>query len=755
MDGQLCRCSICSRRFRDPKVLPCLHCFCRDCIENLRIPRRDAFHCPECHKDVNIPDNDVEKLPDAFPVYHKLELSRFVQKLESGEHGTCDTCSRTSLYAEAEAFCHSCGEHVCEGCIQKHKKEATLSDHRVVSYNELVKSADHSQHSEVLKKSRAASFKHFNDCSKHKKQKFIRYCYDCNELVCQDCIDTEHRQHKHDFITKATEKRKLELQDQLPIIRVLHKRIAGAVHSVRKTRSSIEDQKTSLSCFIDNEFDRLSRILERHKANLHTKLTQMANGKLDKLTVQQLELEGGSHELQRLTEFTEDSLETGTDKELLLLFKFLQERISDTVQRCSHVPAEPTEESNLAVKMSCESHLSNICRKNMLVYCTQADPSKCKVEGPGLKGTETFRTTQLVVRLFDKSEKLCKSPQDVSIEIKCLSTNTNVSSEVSNTGTGVYDVSYCPILRGQHDLSIFVNDQHIKGSPFTVHVHHPPLQLGKSQGIIDGVNAPRGIAINPEGNLLVTEWNGGRIVELDRNGKSLRSFGSGRDVMRKLHHPASIATDREGNIYVVDAAGEQHGLMKYDSGGMLLSAIGREGTGIGEFKNPRGMGFSNQEELYVCDRDNHRIQVFDTNLKFTCSIDINTLDGHLVHPSKPNDLTFDQAGNMYVTDYGNNAILCFSPTHQFLYAFSQQQGMAHTCLSGPECIHMDKNGYLYVTESKNHRVSVFRSNGGTLVTQFGRLGSGDSELKFPMGVVTDDNGFVYVCELFNHRVQVF
>ncbi len=737
-------------------MLPCLHCFCRDCIDLLRVQGRETFHCPECRKDVTIPDNEAENLPDAYPVYHQIELSRFVDKLASGEVSTCDACARGAKPRNADAigFCKSCGEHVCQECLKKHK---SLSDHKVVSYNELAEGGDFSQHKEILTRSRSTTFERFSRCSVHKDEVLTKYCFDCNKMICLACTLTDHREHKFDLISVSAEKRRGELRDQLPSIRILHKRLAGSVQDVRRSRTSIEDQKQSLSVFIDNEFDRLYKTLERHKAKLHSSLTSMANGKLERLTKQQLSLEGASSELGRLEDFAEDSLKATTEKELLLFYSFLQERITDTTRSCGKVSIAPVETPNLAFKSSCSSHISELCHKHMVVYCSQADPSKCTAEGPGLKSTEMLKTTQFTVHVSDKNRKQCTFPQDVTAKVTCLSAESTISGEVHNSGNGFYDVSFCPTLRGQHEIRVLVNDHHIRGSPFSIHVHQPPSQLGKSQGMIEGVKAPRGITINPAGHILVTEWNDGRIVEYDQHGKLLQSFGSTRDVKsrRRLCHPAGIVTDEAGNIFVVDAAGEQCCVVKYTSEGLQVATVGRLGSNTCEFKNPRGLAISPKSgELYVCDRDNHRLQIFTTDLKFIRCLDVGEADKHLPQPSKPNDVTFDIASNMYVADYANNCILCFASNHQYLNSLSNK-GSDPGCLSGPESIHADKYGYLFVTESKNHRVSVFRSNRGDLVSHFGRLGSGEDELKFPMGLVIDANGHVYVCELFNNRIHLF
>ena len=740
--GVSVNCSICNQRYRDPKVLPCFHCFCRDCIELLRVGNRD-FHCPECHRDTTLPDGDAENLPDAFPVYHTLEVLQLRQRLDSIDHGIqCDSCSR----AQAEAFCHDCGQYICKECTGNSQH----SDHRIVPFEELSRSPDNSPYHQVLTRSRTTrTNERFLQCRKHFDHRICYYC-NCGELICEACADKEHKEHEHKYFNQAVKECRRGIAEQLPNIRVVHKRIAGAAATVPGIREKVEDQGKSLADSVDSSFERLHRMLDRHKADMKTRISQMTKSKVHKLGKQQSELEGISAEMQRLEDFTTNCLQASTERELLLLYRFLQEQITQALQQYSRVNVEPVEVPNLALRISCAHYLQEACRKHAVVYSAQADSSKCIAEGPGLKSAEVMKVATFAVMVFYKSGIPCMSTQNVSVEVKCLSNGDILQADVSDMGQGKYQVSYCPKSRGDHEIAVSVNDKMIPRSPFSLVVWQPPSQLGKCQGMIDGVTGPRGLALKENGNLLVCEWNGGRVVELDDLGRQVGSIGSGQ-----LSHPASVAVNKQGTIYVVDAAGKRSCVKKFSSTGNLMSSVGREGAGLGEFKNPRGVALSNRNkrsELLVCDRNNHRIQVLNSNLEHVRCIDLKNLDQHLVKPSQPNDIAFDSSGNMFVTDYANDCILAFTATEQYSHSFSKK-GSDQGCLAGPESIHIDKD-LIYVTESQNHCVSVFRST-GEFVTTFGKIGKSDCELKLPMGIVTNRSGMVYVCELLNNRIQVF
>ena len=90
----------------------------------IRFRGREAFHCPECRTDVNIPDNNVQKLSDAVSVHHKMELTRLKQRLDSGEM-SCEECMKAHNNAGTDAFCTSCAQHVYKQCVHRHQTTQT------------------------------------------------------------------------------------------------------------------------------------------------------------------------------------------------------------------------------------------------------------------------------------------------------------------------------------------------------------------------------------------------------------------------------------------------------------------------------------------------------------------------------------------------------------------------------------------------------------------------------------------------------
>ena len=78
-------CPICLNHFQEPKVLPCLHYYCKGCIEVMAKKGggpNQPFPCPECRTSTQLPQGDPDKLPTAFFVNRMKQVHAKLEKVE-------------------------------------------------------------------------------------------------------------------------------------------------------------------------------------------------------------------------------------------------------------------------------------------------------------------------------------------------------------------------------------------------------------------------------------------------------------------------------------------------------------------------------------------------------------------------------------------------------------------------------------------------------------------------------------------------
>jgi len=107
-----------------------------------------------------------------------------------------------------------------------------------------------------------------------------------------------------------------------------------------------------------------------------------------------------------------------------------------------------------------------------------------------------------------------------------------------------------------------------------------------------------------------------------------------------FNHPTDVAVSLSGEIYVSDGYGNAR-VHKFSPEGDLLLSWGRPGSNPGEFHTPHGIWVDKQDKVYVVDRDNNRVQIFDSEGNYL------TAWYDFFHPM---DIFIDAKGIIYVTD---------------------------------------------------------------------------------------------------------
>ena len=602
-----------------------------------------------------------------------------------------------------------------------------LSSHTVVSIEELRQNAENFPMPGIVEPEPMK-------CKEHQKRLKI-YCFTCNQLICRDCdsVLIDHKDHKIEFVSKCASQIKQALQEKLGPLQNTQARIQDARKQLEQSGNEITAQGTHLEKVIKGCFDEMIEVLERRRRELLTTVRERVEEKLSSLSSQEKGLEVCTAQIQSLMDFVGQNIGNASDEEIVSIHKQLQCKVEEEIS----LDLTPAASANIVVDISCAAEIAELCQKNTSVI-TLADPSKCRAEGPGMEGAVTNTPTQLVLHTVYSNGQPCREKQSIRAELKSMVDGSVVVAEVTEKEKGSYLVSYCPKVRGRHRLSLLVNQQPIAGSPFSVFVEHPPTQLGKPVRIIQGVEKPYAIALNKNGYLLVTQPRINVVAALSKNGKVVPGGNDGLKV------PKGIAVDEDGSILVTSGESEQ--LMRFNKDWTLAKATGQEGNEPGQFSRITRMRINpTTHQYYVCDCDNHRIQVFDQDLKHVSIFGRPGIKlGELYCPS---DVAFDNAGHVYVVDRINHRVQKFSPIEKPLKAFGSRTPETGK-LNRPRAIHISQK-FVYVTD-QTPLVSVFTTN-GDFVTSFGS----EEELGNPQGITADEDGFLYVCSLDKNQIFVY
>ena len=141
---------------------------------------------------------------------------------------------------------------------------------------------------------------------------------------------------------------------------------------------------------------------------------------------------------------------------------------------------------------------------------------------------------------------------------------------------------------------------------------------------------PHGLHVDKDGNVWVTDGQGNKegtkghqVLKLSPEGKVLMTLGKAGVAGRgpdTFNEPCDVITAPNGDIFVSDGHSGQNEnpppntngrIVKFNKDGKYIKEWGKLGSGPGEFRTPHALAFDSRGRLFVADRGNHRIQIFD------------------------------------------------------------------------------------------------------------------------------------------------
>ena len=191
----------------------------------------------------------------------------------------------------------------------------------------------------------------------------------------------------------------------------------------------------------------------------------------------------------------------------------------------------------------------------------------------------------------------------------------------------------------------------------------------------------------------------------------------------------------------------------------LAGGKGR-GFNLDQFNYPTGIAYDQDENLYVSDMHNHRIQKWIKGATFGITIaGGNDYGSDANQLNEPGKIAIDALGTIYIADSENNRIQKWykGAKEGETVAGGNGRGDALNQFDKPYGIALDNDGVLYVSDIENHRVVRWDPNAKEGVVVAGGNGNGSqlNQLSYPMGIILDEKKNLYVADTYNHRVQLW
>ena len=720
-------CAVCQEHYTEPKILPCLHYYCKKCVHALvlRTGSKQPFSCPECREKTTLPEGGVDQLKTAFFVNRFKSNFSVLQRVHGKVEVMCEECTESG--DKAEAFCRQCAVFICRECARQHKRMKSFSSHEVVSLEDLKQGRAR----EIATKEPPTK-----KCDVH-DEPLIIFCSDCNSLICRDCTVTIHKDHKFEFSKVAAPDTKKKLLDHLsPLISAVSS-LSNAVGDIQNTIQEVEAQGKSVANTIHTSFAQLQLVLQQRKQQLLQEAASRVKEKIDKLSAQEKKLTLANAQVQSVIDYTERFVSECSANEVMNMQTEIRRRMEREVEEHSksEKSLEPIEEADTGVEVVCVEDLQRLCQTKANITRLAVDPAKCTVRGEGRETADVGKTAEVTLTTKLTNNKTTRRGVAVVSELKSLRDGSVVKCTVDQSGPGEYNIKYTPTVRGRHELTVSVDGQQVEGCPFSVSVSISPTQLGKPVKVWTRISYPMGVTVNSEGEVIVCELTGD-IIKLDKEGKKHVIVKHSTTILTWL---SDVATDKEDNIYCTDW--EINKLLQCDKNGRNVRVYE-----IQQVKGPGHWGVAVVgDEVMLCECGSKgTIMIYNRELEYARRI---------VHEDMGEfyNLSSDSHGNLYVTECDKSMIRVFSNDGVLLRSFCcDSNGVNRLNTPRGVCV---SGQYVYVSNEGGY-VSVF-TTAGHYVSSFSQEGREEGEFQYPRGICVDQHAVVCVCDCLNKRVQSF
>ncbi|XP_035698704.1 tripartite motif-containing protein 2-like [Branchiostoma floridae] len=665
-------CSICMRHFQDPRVLPCLHTFCRECLQE-RAAKQQPLECPTCRTQVSLPDQGVDGLKTNFYVNNLLDFAA----AKKGSGAPCQVCKKS--VEGSKSWCADCAILMCESCTMLHRNFPFSKDHEVTT-------------EETLKaEGGISSFHRKRHCQKHKNQELVFYCESCKALVCTACTVVDHRPGKdHNPVEIATvaQKKKESLQALLQDIDPRLREIQASVKEVERKMANLAPSKEVATDQAKSYFRQIIDLLQKRERDILSQIDEQcrADGKALQTKKEAIEFELAG--LTSAQTFCQQAVEHGSDVHILEVGNQVQTRVETLLTKQLDLESDWSEFQFVE-----RTAVADIAEK---VQDLGGVNTNFKVEvKPAVQG---FRCFAKLLTLNSEGRSLVTNSEAITANMSDPS-GKDVPTKVQMKSGGVWEISYVPNAMRNHRLEVKVNSKQVPGSPFEVQVHGkdtPALSIGQKSSGVEELDGPLSVAVDKDGNIAVVERPNKRVqifdadtgqplstfpvdgecpfgIDVDFTGRvfvtsfgdnyGIRCYSKKGKLLKTLKpdcikHPLGVAVLKDGRMVVADRTQKSCFLLKPD--GSLIREIGK-----GQLQGPIYVSVKESRDMMiVTDGTAHKTFVFDLGGKL--KIDFGKkgqIDGEFKSPA---GVVVDRRGNIIVVNHSGGRIQMFGPDGTFI-----------------------------------------------------------------------------------------
>ena len=586
--------------------------------------------CPECRRVFKIPGGgNLNEFPTNVQLNNQLDVLAIKEsKTSRVKCGNCDKRSEHCFY------CFQCFSFWCDDCISLHNGIRANKGHHALALKDFQDEGFES----ILKRPTFCQQKH------HEKEELKFFCIDCKVAICNWCVATIHDGHAKMILKEVAEERKLQMKSAIESKKQNVQRKMNKIAELDEQCAKIQAQAARVKTNAEMFADKIFAMVEANKLDIFQAVDNQAKESVEHLEKQKQEIQDQIKVEETGIKKTETLLKRSIIAEIVqcgsdLLSSMSPKTDSDKEDQVGH-NLESLRQFVFLENKTLEEKLNTEGFGVFKTFISKTNAQQSSAKGKGISESTAGLEAQIVVTTRNAQGEQCYEHRDcVTVEITNRQGHDFVTkAQVQDNKDGTFKNIYFAKETGTCQASVKVNGEHVRGSPFEVQVKprqfRPVLSFGQRGSSAEMFTEPWGVAVNEKNEIAVTETGNHRIQVFSSNGSHLRSFGKEGDKLGEFNQPTGIAFHND-NIIVAD--GDNHRVQLFSGQGEYLGQFGGKGNLDHQLKFPHGLSIDSDGNIIVGDRDNKLIKIFSAKGKLICKIGQEgsfTLPLHCVHLGK-------------------------------------------------------------------------------------------------------------------------
>lgn len=306
-------CTVCGGRFDDPRVLPCLHTYCRKCVESLAKQKsasdepekkNSTVVCPQCSEEHTLPEGGAGELPEFVTFSQLVTLLEVYKAGEPGSHSSQPlTCGNGRDSNPASGRCLECATYLCESCLELHKMQVSSRKHTNVTLDE-------------IKETVGRCLCRPKVCTVHKKELEV-YCGTCSKVICDNCAKNDHKSHESVVVADIQDTARKSLDEILKNLRKLHEKAEGKKEEAVALMEKQRAEATAIHEKVDSTIEGLVQLLKERQTDIHKEIDAQAKKEEDAISADIGDAEQLLARLDCCVGFVDRLLQTASDSDLV------------------------------------------------------------------------------------------------------------------------------------------------------------------------------------------------------------------------------------------------------------------------------------------------------------------------------------------------------------------------------------------------------------------------------------------------------